>query len=133
MSLTEVNARLKWCGAAYERQVNFSHFQIAQLTQTLCGSPKETPTSVYADILASSEILRVLLVLLIDPTPQGISAAHTSVVEKYAWESDTLPTRYAFYRILTPSIARKNIACRSTEAIFSVCATYFTIKTQAFI
>jgi len=66
--------------------------EIAQLTQTLCGSPKETPTSVYADILASSEILRVLLVLLIDPTPQGISAAHTSVVEKYAWESDTLPS-----------------------------------------
>ena len=119
----------KCCGAAYERQLNFSHFQIAQLTQTLCGSPKETPTSVYADILASSEIMRVLLVLLIDPTPQGISAAHTSVVEKYAWESDTLPTRYAFYQILTPLIAiKKYYLCRSTEAIFSVCATYFTMK-----
>ena len=94
----------------------FSHFQIAHLTQTLCGSPKETPTSVYADILASSEILRVLLVLLIDPTPQGISAAHTNVVEKYAWESDTLPTRYAFYQILMQSIARKKYyLCRSSE------------------
>ena len=50
--------------------------------------------SVYADILGSCEILRVLLVLLIDPTPQAMSATYTNVIEKYAWESDATDVPY---------------------------------------
>lgn len=65
--------------------------QVATLTQSLVGN-KESANSVYADILARCEILRVLLVLLIDPTPQAISATYTNVIEKYAWESDTTTT-----------------------------------------
>jgi len=61
--------------------------EVANLTQSLVGS-KESATSVYGDILARCEILRVLLVLLIDPTPQAMSATYTNVIEKYAWESD---------------------------------------------
>jgi len=45
--------------------------------------------SVYADIMARCEILRVLLVLLIEPSPQAMSSTYTSVIEKYAWEAAT--------------------------------------------
>jgi len=62
--------------------------EIATITQNLVGQ-KVPANSVYADILCSCEILRVLLVLLIDPTPQAMSATYTNVIEKYAWESDS--------------------------------------------
>ena len=39
-----------------------------------------------------SEILRVLLLLLIEPTSQNISPTLTTVLEKYAWESEDNPT-----------------------------------------
>ena len=59
---------------------------IANVTEQLAGKP--APTSVYLDILEKCEILRVLLLLLIEPsTPQSMPTTLTSVLEKYAWES----------------------------------------------
>ena len=59
---------------------------IANVTEQLSG--KLAPTSVYLDILEKCEILRVLLLLLIEPsTPQAMPNNMTSVLEKYAWES----------------------------------------------
>ena len=59
---------------------------IASVTEQLSG--KLAPTSVYLDILEKCEILRVLLLLLIEPsTPQAMPSNMTSVLEKYAWES----------------------------------------------
>jgi hypothetical protein len=59
---------------------------IANVTEQLAG--KQTPTSVYLDILEKCEILRVLLILLIEPsTPQSMPNNLTNVLEKYAWES----------------------------------------------
>ena len=66
---------------------------IANVTEQLAGKP--TPTSVYLDILERCEVLRVLLLLLIEPsTPQSMPTGLTSVLEKYAWESasDTIAT-----------------------------------------
>ena len=60
--------------------------EIANVTEQLAGKP--TPTSVYLDILEKCEILRVLLLLLIEPsTPQAMPSSLTSILEKYAWES----------------------------------------------
>ena len=59
---------------------------IANVTEQLAGKP--VPTSVYLDILEKCEILRILLLLLIEPsTPQSMSTSLTNVLEKYAWES----------------------------------------------
>ena len=59
---------------------------IANVTEQLSGKP--TPTSVYLDVLEKCEILRVLLLLLIEPsTPQAMPNNMTNVLEKYAWES----------------------------------------------
>eukprot|EP00095_Tigriopus_kingsejongensis_P006122 snap_masked-scaffold98_size375582-processed-gene-1.11 protein:Tk06122 transcript:snap_masked-scaffold98_size375582-processed-gene-1.11-mRNA-1 annotation:"hypothetical protein BRAFLDRAFT_115297" len=45
-------------------------------------------SSVYADILGRSEVLRVFLLLLMEPTAQSMSPHLTVVLEKYAWEYD---------------------------------------------
>jgi len=72
---------------------------VARLTQqlaaggTAAAAAATTTTSVYADILNRCEILRVLLVLLIEPTPQAMGATYTSVIEKYAWEGDSTKTK----------------------------------------
>ena len=59
---------------------------IANVTEQLSGKP--APTSVYLDILERCEILRVLLLLLIEPsTPQSMPNNLTNILEKYAWES----------------------------------------------
>ena len=59
---------------------------IANVTEQLAGKP--APTSVYLDILERCEILRVLLLLLIEPsTPQSMPNNLTNILEKYAWES----------------------------------------------
>ena len=59
---------------------------IANVTEQLSG--KLAPTSVYLDILEKCEILRVLLLLLIEPSnPQAMPNNMTNVLEKYAWES----------------------------------------------
>ncbi|CAB4067753.1 F8A [Lepeophtheirus salmonis] len=45
------------------------------------------PSSIYLDILRRCEITRVLLLLIIKPTPQNLSPNLTSILEKYAWDS----------------------------------------------
>jgi hypothetical protein len=59
--------------------------EIAAKAEQNCKKP--VTTSVYLDILAKCEIYRVLLLLLIQPTPQNVSPSLTSVLEKYAWET----------------------------------------------
>ena len=59
--------------------------EIATKAEQNCKKP--VTTSVYLDILAKCEIYRVLLLLLIQPTPQNVSPSLTSVLEKYAWET----------------------------------------------
>ena len=60
--------------------------EIANIAEQTCKKPA---TSVYLDMLARCEIYRVLLLLLIQPTPQNVSPSLTSVLEKYAWESSS--------------------------------------------
>lgn len=43
--------------------------------------------SVYADYAGRCEVLRLLLLLLIEPTSQNISPSLSLVLEKYAWQS----------------------------------------------
>jgi len=62
--------------------------EIATTAEQTCKKPA---TSVYHDILAKCEIYRVLLLLLIQPTPQTVSPSLTSVLEKYAWETSCPP------------------------------------------
>eukprot|EP00096_Caligus_rogercresseyi_P012443 TRINITY_DN5218_c0_g1_i2.p1 TRINITY_DN5218_c0_g1~~TRINITY_DN5218_c0_g1_i2.p1 ORF type:complete len:320 (+),score=55.29 TRINITY_DN5218_c0_g1_i2:304-1263(+) len=58
--------------------------EVSSLIETH-GSKK--PRSIYLDILSRSEVTRVLLLLLIKPTPQNLSPSLTSILEKYAWDS----------------------------------------------
>lgn len=45
------------------------------------------PIGAFADILARCEVSRVLLLLLLQPTPQRIRPEHAQILEKYSWES----------------------------------------------
>ena len=58
--------------------------EMAAKAEQICKKPA---TSIYLDILAKCEIYRILLLLLIQPTPQNVSPGLTSVLEKYAWET----------------------------------------------
>nr|XP_054762882.1 40-kDa huntingtin-associated protein-like [Lytechinus pictus] len=46
------------------------------------------PIGAFSDILATCEISRVLLLMLLQPTPQRIRPEHAQTLEKYTWESD---------------------------------------------
>ena len=58
--------------------------EVASVVESNGGRPL---ASVFADIMARAEIQRVLLLLLIEPTPQNISPSLTSVLDKYSWSS----------------------------------------------
>lgn len=45
------------------------------------------PIGAFSDILARCEVSRVLLLLLLQPTPQRIRPEHAHMLEKYSWES----------------------------------------------
>ena len=47
------------------------------------------------------EVLRVLLLLLIEPTPQNISPNLTTVLEKYTWDSEDTLAKEETSKILT--------------------------------
>lgn len=51
-----------------------------------------------------TEILRVLLLLLIEPTSQNISPTLTTVLEKYAWESEDNPAAQDTVKYLSEEI-----------------------------
>ncbi|ELT92152.1 hypothetical protein CAPTEDRAFT_164298 [Capitella teleta] len=44
------------------------------------------PLGAFGDILARCEVTRVLLLMLLQPTPQRIRPEHAQTLEKYAWE-----------------------------------------------
>ncbi|CAE1331097.1 F8A [Acanthosepion pharaonis] len=46
------------------------------------------PVGAYSDILARCEVTRVLLLMLLQPTPQRIRPEHAQTLEKYAWEAN---------------------------------------------
>ena len=50
----------------------------------------------YVDILAECDVTIVLILLLLQPTPQKIRPEHAQMLEKYAWESNgtTSPVEY---------------------------------------
>lgn len=50
-------------------------------------SDGQQPIGAFSDILAACEISRILLLLLLQPTPQRIRPEHASTLEKYSWES----------------------------------------------
>ncbi|XP_005100168.1 40-kDa huntingtin-associated protein [Aplysia californica] len=53
------------------------------------------PIGAYCDVLAKCEITRVLLLLLLQPTPQRIRPEHAQTLEKYTWEScDSITEMY---------------------------------------
>ncbi|XP_045212398.1 40-kDa huntingtin-associated protein-like isoform X1 [Mercenaria mercenaria] len=62
--------------------------EMAYLAQESGGSSVTgKPIGAYCDILARCEITRVLLLMLLQPTPQRIRPEHAQTLEKYAWES----------------------------------------------
>jgi len=50
-------------------------------------APNGKPGGAFQDILAKCEVMRVLLLLLLQPTSQRLKAEHSKLLEKYAWES----------------------------------------------
>ena len=48
----------------------------------------------YQEILARCEIGRVLLLMLLQPTPQRIRPQHAQILEKYSEESDIATSSY---------------------------------------
>ncbi|XP_064604680.1 40-kDa huntingtin-associated protein-like isoform X2 [Liolophura sinensis] len=64
--------------------------EMAYLAQERGGSPSGKPIGAFADILARCEVSRVLLLMLLQPTPQRIRPEHAQTLEKYAWESNSL-------------------------------------------
>ncbi|GFO02261.1 factor viii intron 22 protein-like [Plakobranchus ocellatus] len=73
------------------------------------------PIGAYCDILARCEITRVLLLLLLQPTPQRIRPEHAQTLEKYTWEScDSLTEMYLgedLYLLLQSVV----MACQSQD------------------
>uniref|UniRef100_A0A3B4TIV0 Coagulation factor VIII associated n=2 Tax=Seriola TaxID=8160 RepID=A0A3B4TIV0_SERDU len=46
-----------------------------------------TPVGAFLDIVATCEISRVLLLMLLEPPPQKLLPEHAQTLERYAWES----------------------------------------------
>ncbi|XP_033630791.1 40-kDa huntingtin-associated protein-like [Asterias rubens] len=45
------------------------------------------PIGAFSDVLANCQVSRVLLLMLLQPTPQRIRPEHAQTLERYAWES----------------------------------------------
>jgi len=62
--------------------------EMAYLCHERGGSPHGgRPIGAYCDLLAKCEVDRVLLLLLLQPTPQRIRPEHAQTLEKYTWDS----------------------------------------------
>ncbi|XP_041362327.1 40-kDa huntingtin-associated protein-like [Gigantopelta aegis] len=62
--------------------------EMAYLAQERGGSSATgKPIGAYCDILARCEVTRVLLLMLLQPTPQRIRPEHAQTLETYAWET----------------------------------------------
>ncbi|KAJ8319280.1 hypothetical protein KUTeg_004371 [Tegillarca granosa] len=63
--------------------------EMAYLAQERGGSSiTGKPIGAYCDVLARCEISRVLLLMLLQPTPQRIRPEHAQTLEKYTWETN---------------------------------------------
>ncbi|CAG5124356.1 unnamed protein product [Candidula unifasciata] len=75
------------------------------------------PIGAYCDILARCEVTRLLLLLLLQPTPQRIRPEHAQTLEKYTWEScDSLTEMYLgedLYLLLQSVV----LACQSHDLV----------------
>ncbi|XP_061404990.1 40-kDa huntingtin-associated protein-like [Lethenteron reissneri] len=49
------------------------------------------PIGAFSDIIARSEVARVLLLMLLQPPPQRLAMEHAKTLERYAWESFESP------------------------------------------
>lgn len=54
---------------------------------SLLSSATSQHVGIFADVLTSCEILRVFLLLLLQPTLQRIRPEHAQTLERYSWES----------------------------------------------
>ncbi|XP_013400326.1 factor VIII intron 22 protein [Lingula anatina] len=64
--------------------------EMAYLAQERGGGNSGKPLGAFCDILARCEVTRVLLLMLLQPTPQRIRPEHAQTLEKYTWgASDT--------------------------------------------
>ncbi|WAQ96500.1 HAP40-like protein [Mya arenaria] len=63
--------------------------EMAYLAQESGGSGTTgQPIGAYCDIIVQCEITRVLLLMLLQPSPQRIRPEHAQTLEKYAWETN---------------------------------------------
>ncbi|XP_030840673.1 factor VIII intron 22 protein [Strongylocentrotus purpuratus] len=75
------------------------------------------PIGSFSDILASCEISRVLLLMLLQPTPQRIRPEHAQTLEKYTWESDeTNPATECITEEVFLLLQSVVMACQSKDA-----------------
>ncbi|KAK3090450.1 hypothetical protein FSP39_011960 [Pinctada imbricata] len=62
--------------------------EMAYLAQERGGSSiTGKPVGAYLDVLHRCEVSRVLLLMLLQPTPQRIRPEHAQTLEKYTWET----------------------------------------------
>ncbi|XP_014678728.1 PREDICTED: factor VIII intron 22 protein-like isoform X2 [Priapulus caudatus] len=61
--------------------------EMAQIAEDRGGGAGGKPMGAYSDMLAECEVTRVLLLMLLRPTPQRTQPAHSRLLEKYAWAS----------------------------------------------
>ncbi|KAF6028314.1 F8A1 [Bugula neritina] len=54
----------------------------------------EKPLGIYTDILIHCEVTRVLLLMILQPTPQRIRPEHAQTLEKYAWHNNSEDQNY---------------------------------------
>ncbi|XP_064644443.1 40-kDa huntingtin-associated protein-like [Lineus longissimus] len=74
------------------------------------------PLGAFCDIMANCEITRVLLLMLLQPTPQKIRPEHAQTLEKYAWESSETSSSVSYMNedvfLLLQSVV---MACQSKD------------------
>ncbi|XP_046676316.1 40-kDa huntingtin-associated protein isoform X2 [Homalodisca vitripennis] len=77
----------------------------------------DPPFGIYADILLSCEVSRVLLLLLLRPPPQLLPAHLTAVLERYSWLGDTTECPVAWMcEDLYMTLQSLVMACQSQDS-----------------
>lgn len=91
--------------------------EMAYLAQESGGSSVTgKPVGAYCDILARCEVTRVLLLMLLQPTPQRIRPEHAQMLEKYAWDpSEDYNTAYFLDDDLFLMLQSVVMACQSND------------------
>jgi len=90
--------------------------EMSYLAQERGGGSDGKPLGAFCDIVARCEITRVLLLMLLKPTPQRIRPEHATTLEKYAWEStDETPSHNCINEELFLLLQSVVMACQSEE------------------